>query len=112
MVRKTPDIKDRKLRADARRNRERILEVAQREFMRVGADASLEDIAKKAGVGPGTLYRHFPVREELLVAVYRSDIEKLAATERRLAESKLKRCGHGYCCSSTVWRRSISSPPC
>ena len=77
MVRKTPDIKDRKLRADARRNRERILEVAQREFMRVGADASLEDIAKKAGVGPGTLYRHFPVREELLVVVYRSDIEKL-----------------------------------
>src|SRR5580658_894818 len=88
MVRKTPDIKDRKLRADARRNRERILEVAQREFTRVGADASLEDIAKKAGVGPGTLYRHFPTREDLLVAVYRSEVEKLAAAERTLADSK------------------------
>ena len=112
MPTKTPEVIDRKPRSDAQRNRERILEVAKQEFTRSGANASLEEIAKKAGVGPGTLYRHFPVREELLVAVYRSDIEKLAATERRLAESKLKRCGHGYCCSSTVWRRSISSPPC
>jgi hypothetical protein len=45
------------------------------EFTRVGANASLEDIAKKSGVGPGTLYRHFPTREELLVAVYRSEME-------------------------------------
>jgi AcrR family transcriptional regulator len=47
----------------------------------------LEEIAKKAGVGPGTLYRHFPTREELLVAVYRSEIEKLAAAERTFADT-------------------------
>ena len=87
MVTKTPEITDRKPRADAQRNRERILEVAKQEFTRVGANASLEEIAKKAGVGPGTLYRHFPTREELLVAVYRSEMEKLAAAERTLANS-------------------------
>ena len=87
MVTKTPEITDRKPRADAQRNRERILEVAKQEFTRVGASASLEDIAKKAGVGPGTLYRHFPTREDLLVAVYRSEVEKLAAAERTLANS-------------------------
>ena len=87
MVTKTPEITDRKPRADAQRNRARILELAKQEFTRVGANASLEEIAKKAGVGPGTLYRHFPTREELLVAVYRSEMEKLAAAERTLAQS-------------------------
>jgi AcrR family transcriptional regulator len=84
---KTPEITDRKPRADAQRNRERILEVAKEEFTRVGANASLEEIAKKAGVGPGTLYRHFPTREALLVEVYRKEVEKLAAAEREFAES-------------------------
>src|SRR5271163_4427782 len=88
MVTKTPEITDRKPRADAQRNRERILDLAKQEFTRAGANASLEDIAKKAGVGPGTLYRHFPTREDLLVAVYRTEMEKLAAAERTLAESK------------------------
>jgi len=88
MATKAPETKDRKPRADAQRNRERVLEVAKQEFTRVGAHASLEDIAKKAGVGPGTLYRHFPTREDLLVAVYRSEVEKLAAAERTLADSK------------------------
>ena len=87
MTAKTPDITDRKPRADAQRNRERILEVAKQEFTRSGANASLEDIAKKAAVGPGTLYRHFPTREDLLVAVYRSEMEKLAAAERKLADT-------------------------
>jgi AcrR family transcriptional regulator len=77
----------RKPRADARLNRARILEVAKREFTRLGANASLEEIAKQAGVGPGTLYRHFPTREELLVAVYRSEMEKLAAAERTFADT-------------------------
>jgi AcrR family transcriptional regulator len=86
MVTKTPGITDRKPRADAQRNRERILEVAKKEFTRSGANASLEEIAKKAGVGPGTLYRHFPTREDLLVAVYRSEMEKLAAAERTFAD--------------------------
>jgi AcrR family transcriptional regulator len=88
MVTKAPEITDRKPRADAQRNRERILELAKQEFTRVGANASLEDIAKKAGVGPGTLYRHFPTREDLLVAVYRSEMEKLAAAERTLADNR------------------------
>ena len=87
MPTKAPESTDRKPRADVRRNRERILGVAKREFTRSGANASLEDIAKKAGVGPGTLYRHFPTREELLVAVYRSEMEKLASAERTLADS-------------------------
>jgi len=76
----------RKLRSDAQRNRERILEVAREAFSRSGANASLDDIARAAGVGPGTLYRHFPTREELLEAVYRSEMEKLAAAERKFAE--------------------------
>jgi AcrR family transcriptional regulator len=77
----------RKPRADAQRNRERILEVAKRAFTRSGASASLDDIANDAGVGPGTLYRHFPTREVLLQAVYRSEMEKLAAAERKFAQS-------------------------
>jgi AcrR family transcriptional regulator len=75
----------RKPRADAQRNRERILEVAKEAFTRSGADTSLDDIAKQAGVGPGTLYRHFPTREELLVAVYRTEMERLAAAEQKFA---------------------------
>jgi AcrR family transcriptional regulator len=75
----------RKPRADAQRNRDRILDVAKQAFTRSGADTSLDDIAKQAGVGPGTLYRHFPTREELLVAVYRTEMEKLAAAEQKLA---------------------------
>ena len=78
---------ERKPRADAQRNRERILEVARRAFARHGADTSLDDIARQAGVGPGTLYRHFPKREELLEAVYRTEVEKLAAAERKFAQT-------------------------
>ena len=77
----------RKPRADAQRNRERILDVAKHAFTRFGANASLDDIAKKANVGPGTLYRHFPTREALLEAVYRTEVEKLAAAERKFAET-------------------------
>jgi AcrR family transcriptional regulator len=87
MATKASKSTDRKPRADAQRNRERILEVAKEEFTKSGANASLEEIAKNAGVGPGTLYRHFSTREELLVAVYRSGMEKLAAAERKLADT-------------------------
>src|SRR6202522_2115631 len=76
----------RKPRADAQRNRERILEVAKLAFTRSGANTSLDDIAREAGVGPGTLYRHFPTREELLEAVYRTEMEKLASAEQKFAE--------------------------
>jgi AcrR family transcriptional regulator len=77
----------RKPRTDAQRNRARILEVAKGAFTRSGAIASLDDIATQAGVGPGTLYRHFPTRDALLEAVYRTEVEKLAAAERQFAES-------------------------
>lgn len=87
MTAKRSQSADRKPRADAQRNRERILEVAKEAFTRFGADASLDDIAKQAGVGPGTLYRHFPTREELLQAVYRSELEKLAAAEQKFAQA-------------------------
>jgi AcrR family transcriptional regulator len=78
---------ERKPRADAQRNRERILEVAKQAFTRSGANTSLDDIAKQAGVGPGTLYRHFPRRDALLEAVYRAEVEKLAAAERKFAHA-------------------------
>src|ERR1700758_1587223 len=77
----------RKPRADAQLNRERLLEIAKEAFTRSGANASLDDIAKEAGVGPGTLYRHFPTRGALLEAVYRTEVEKLAAAERKFAET-------------------------
>lgn len=86
MTKKRSQSARRKPRADAERNRVRILEVAKEAFTRSGANASLDDIAKQAGVGPGTLYRHFPTREALLEGVYRTEVEKLAAAERRFAQ--------------------------
>ena len=85
--RRSPSL-SRKPRADAQRNRERILEAAKQEFTRSGANTNMDDIAKQAGVGAGTLYRHFPTREELLKAVYRTEMEKLAAAEKRFAETR------------------------
>jgi AcrR family transcriptional regulator len=61
--------------------------VAKQEFTRSGANTSLEAIAKQAGVGPGTLYRHFPTREDLLRAVYRSEVDKLVAAEQTFAQT-------------------------
>src|SRR5580692_5888546 len=78
----------RKPRTDAQRNRERILEVAKEAFTRLGANASLDEIAKESGVGAGTLYRHFPTREVLLKSVYEAELEKLAAAEQKLAQRK------------------------
>lgn len=77
----------RSLRIDAQRNRERILEAAKAEFTRSGAQASLDEIAKRAGVGAGTLYRHFPTRDDLIEAVYRSEVQKLAAAADRFIET-------------------------
>ena len=75
----------RKPRADAQRNRERILEVAKLVFTRRGAEASMDEIAKRAKIGPGTLYRHFPSRDDLLAAVYISEVEKLAEAQRKFS---------------------------
>jgi AcrR family transcriptional regulator len=87
MAKKRSQLTGRKPRTDAQRNRERILEVAKEAFTRSGANASLDDIAKDAGVGAGTLYRHFPTRDALIEAVYRTEVEKLAAAERRFADA-------------------------
>jgi AcrR family transcriptional regulator len=70
-------------RADARANRERLLEVA-RAALRESPDASLNSIAKRAGVGAGTLYRHFPNREALVFAVYLDDVEEVSANAPEL----------------------------
>jgi AcrR family transcriptional regulator len=80
-------IAERKPRIDAQRNRERILEVAKQAFTRCGANASLDDIANEAGVGPGTLYRHFSTRDALIEAVYRSEVERMAAAQRKFSET-------------------------
>jgi AcrR family transcriptional regulator len=77
----------RKPRADAQRNRERILEIAKKAFKRSGANISLDDVARQAGVGAGTLYRHFPTRDALLEAVYRTEVDKLAAAEQKFAHA-------------------------
>ncbi|MEV6968761.1 TetR/AcrR family transcriptional regulator [Hamadaea sp. NPDC051192] len=73
------------MRADARRNRERLIDAARDAFTENGEKASLDDIVKRAGVGPGTLYRHFANREDLLGAVYQEGVEGLAAQAEEFA---------------------------
>jgi AcrR family transcriptional regulator len=87
MPKKRSQPAERRPRTDAQRNRERILEVAKEAFAGSGASTSLDDIAKQAGVGAGTLYRHFPTRDALLEAVYRTEVEKLAAAERKFLQA-------------------------
>ena len=77
----------RPLRADAQRNRDRLLEVAVRAFSQGGPEVPLETIAKEAGVGIGTLYRHFPTREALVDAAYRSELAKLCDSAADLLDS-------------------------
>lgn len=81
-----PDPK-RPLRADAQRNRARLIEVAKAMFSRRGAETSLEAIAREAGVGIGTLYRHFPTRDALIEAVYRTETRHLAEAAPRFSET-------------------------
>ena len=77
----------RKPRADAQRNRIRLIETAKAAFAEKGSGASLDEIARTAGVGAGTLYRHFPTRDALIEAVYRNETEQLVAAADRLAET-------------------------
>lgn len=74
------------LRADAQRNRDKLIEVAAAAFAEHGVEASLEEIARGAGVGIGTLYRHFPTREHLVEVVYRREVELLCAAADELAQ--------------------------
>ncbi|MGN6474216.1 MAG: TetR/AcrR family transcriptional regulator [Mycobacteriales bacterium] len=77
----------RTLRADAQRNRDKLVEVAAASFARDGIDTSLEEIARTAGVGIGTLYRHFPNRDVLLEAVFRRNVDDIAAQADELLET-------------------------
>jgi AcrR family transcriptional regulator len=77
----------RPLRADAQRNRDRLLETAVRAFSQGGPDVTLDSIAKDAGVGIGTLYRHFPTREALIDAAYRNELARLCDAAAELLET-------------------------
>ncbi|HEX7663393.1 MAG TPA: helix-turn-helix domain-containing protein [Polyangiaceae bacterium] len=77
--------KPRKPRADAERNRAHVLAVAKATFAKKGSASTLEEIARAAGVGIGTLYRHFPTRDDLVVAIYRREIEQLAVAAKELS---------------------------
>lgn len=74
-------------RADARRNRERVLDVARAAFAVEGLSVPLDEIARRAGVGPGTLYRHFPTKESLFEAVVQDRLQRLAAEGATLREA-------------------------
>ncbi|MGD1217317.1 TetR/AcrR family transcriptional regulator [Streptomyces krungchingensis] len=78
----------RALRADARRNEDRLLEAAAAAFAQEGAGASVKDIARRAGVGVGTLYRRFPSKELLIEAVYRHEVQRLCEAAPELAATR------------------------
>src|SRR6202040_2266223 len=76
-----------KPRADSTRNRQLLIDAAKAGFSEVGLNVSLEEIARRAGVGIGTLYRHFPTREAVVEAVYRREVEQLAEAAPQLLET-------------------------
>ncbi|MEV4126361.1 helix-turn-helix domain-containing protein [Nocardia sp. NPDC049707] len=88
------------MRVDAQRNYERVLEAATAAFAQEGPDASLNDIARRAGVGPGTLYRHFPNRQALQAAVLTERIEKLCGQAEELAS-------HEPTAALSAWLRAL-----
>ncbi|MEU5436694.1 helix-turn-helix domain-containing protein [Streptomyces sp. NPDC020719] len=89
------------MRADARRNYERLLGVARTAFAEHGTDASLEDVAKRAGVGIGTLYRHFPNRHALMCAIFQSEVDVLLTRSRELLDAEQP------CTALVEWLRAI-----
>jgi len=86
-VKRKPTAPARKPRADSARNRQLLIDAAKAGFSGVGLDVSLEEIARRAGVGIGTLYRHFPTREAIVEAVYRREVEQLAAAVPQLLQT-------------------------
>ena len=86
-VKRKPTVPARKPRADSARNRQLLIDAAKAGFSEVGLDVSLEEIARRAGVGIGTLYRHFPTREAVVEAVYRREVEHLAQAVPQLHET-------------------------
>ena len=109
----SPDAADRALRADAKRNRETLLVCAGQAFAEHGTAASLEDVARRAGVGIGTLYRHFPTRDALVEAAYRHGVEQLAMPRTNYSPSKrpTSRSSFGCSTSSVTWRPNAVLPP-
>ncbi|MEV8425995.1 TetR/AcrR family transcriptional regulator [Streptomyces niveus] len=91
----------RPMRADARRNYERVLREARAAFAEHGTDASLEDVARRAGVGIGTLYRHFPTRQALMSAVFQEALADLLDRSRELAGSDRP------CHALVAWLRAL-----
>ena len=86
-VKRKPVAQARKPRADSARNRQLLIDAAKTAFSEVGLNVSLEEIARRAGVGIGTLYRHFPSREAVMEAVYRREVEQLVNAVPHLLES-------------------------
>ena len=86
-MKRTPAVLARKPRADSARNRQLLIDAAKAAFTDVGLDVSLEEIARRARVGIGTLYRHFPSREAVVEAVYRHEVELLAEAVPQLLET-------------------------
>lgn len=95
----------RPLRADARRNRERILESARAVFAEYGADAQIDDVARQAGVGVGTVYRHFPTKEALLVELLREKFRLFGARAREA----LKQDGEPFAVFEDLLRRNAET---
>ena len=77
----------RRPRADAQRNRERLLDTARAAFVEIGPEVTLDEIARRAGVGIGTLYRHFPTRDAIVEAVYRRGVEEMCQAASQLLET-------------------------
>ena len=94
-------------RADARRNKETLLDAAAAVFVASGVDAPVRDIAAKAGVGTGTIYRHFPTRADLVIAVYRHQVDACAEAGPALLGPAARRITRpscsGWTSSSTSW---------
>ena len=86
-MKRKPTAPARKPRADSARNRQLLIDTAKQGFSEVGLNVSLEEIARRAGVGIGTLYRHFPSREAVVEAVYRREVEQLAEAVPQLLET-------------------------
>jgi AcrR family transcriptional regulator len=85
---RAPAPEERRLRADARRNRERILESARIVFSESGGEAQIDDVARRAGVGVGTVYRHFPTKEALMVELVRQKFRVMTARARETVEQE------------------------
>jgi AcrR family transcriptional regulator len=86
-VKRKPPLQTRKPRADSARNRQLLVDAAKTAFAEVGLNVSLEEIARRAGLGIGTLYRHFPSRESVVEAVYRREVQQLVEAVPQLLEA-------------------------